>query len=76
MQKLTMTLMEVYNAMRGAGIRCSPKMISAGIASGAYPFGRVVSVGDSGRRRIEIYRTDFAAWLRSKTPSEEMEESA
>lgn len=76
MQKLTMTLMEVYEAMRSAGIRCSPKMISAGIASGAYPFGRVVSIGDSGRRRIEIYRTDFTAWLQSKTPTEQMEESA
>lgn len=76
MQKLTMTLMEVYEAMRSAGIRCSPKMISAGIASGAYPFGRVVSVGPTNRRRLEIYRTDFTAWLQSKTPTDQMEESA
>jgi hypothetical protein len=71
MQKLTMTLMEVYHKMREVGIRCSPKSISAGIASGAYPFGRVVSVGETGRRALEIFRVDFDAWLKSKTPKEE-----
>lgn len=76
MPKLTMTLVEVYEAMRSAGIRCSPKMISAGIACGAYPFGRVVNVGATGRKTLEIYRTDFADWLQSKTPIEFKEVSA
>lgn len=76
MPKLTMTLMEVYEAMRCAGIRCSPRMISAGIACGAYPFGRVVSTGPTGRKTLEIYRTDFTAWLESKTPNEFKEVSA
>ena len=70
MPKLTMTLMDVYYAMRAVGIRCSPTSISAGIASGAYPFGRVVSVGETGRRALEIFRVDFDAWLQSKTPKE------
>lgn len=68
-QRLTMTVLEVYTAMRNAGIPCSPKMISAGIASGAYPFGRVVSTGETGRRTLEIFRVDFEAWLESKIPS-------
>lgn len=70
MPKLTMTVAEVYYAMREAGIRCSPKMISAGIASGAYPFGRIVGVGPTGRKQTEIYRVDFEAWLDSKTPKQ------
>lgn len=68
MQKITMTLREVYYEMRAAGIRCNTKMISAGIASGAYPFGRVVGVGGTGRRTLEIYRVDFEAWLETKMP--------
>ena len=70
MTKLTMTVREVYYAMRAAGIRCNPTMISAGIASGAYPFGRVVNTGETGRRTLEIYRVDFDVWLESKTPKE------
>lgn len=71
MPRLTMTLHEVYCAMRNAGIPCSPKSISAGIACGAYSFGRVVSEGETGRRTLEIFRVDFDAWLKSKTPEEE-----
>lgn len=70
MQKLTMTVREVYYAMRAAGIRCNTTMISAGIASGAYPFGRVVSTGETGRRTLEIFRVDFEAWLESKMPKD------
>ena len=68
MAKLTMTVTEVYHEMRNAGIRSSPTRISAGIASGAYPFGRVVSIGETGRKTIEIWRVDFEAWLESKVP--------
>lgn len=68
MANLTMTLMEVYYAMRDAGIHTSPKRISAGIASGAYPFGTVVNVGETGRRTLEIWRVDFEEWLESKVP--------
>ena len=69
-QKLTMTVTEVYHAMREAGIRSSPTRISAGIASGAYPFGRIVSVGETGRKTLEIFRVDFYGWLDSKVPKE------
>lgn len=71
MPKLTMTVTEVYHAMREAGISCHPKRISDGIACGAYPFGRVVCIGETGRRTLEIFRVDFFAWLESKTPKEE-----
>ncbi len=68
MEKLTMTCREAYYAMRKAGIRSSPERISAGIASGYYPFGSVVNVGPTGRKTIEIYSVDFYAWLESKKP--------
>lgn len=70
MAKLTMTCREAYYEMRKAGIRSSPERISAGIASGYYPFGTVVNVGETGRRTIEIYAVDFYAWLESKQPKE------
>ena len=70
MPKLTMTLTEVYYAMREAGIPSSPVKISAGIVSGAYPFGRVVSEGETGRRSFEIFRVDFNNWLETKIPKE------
>ena len=68
MSKLTMTINDVYLAMRSAGISTNPRRISAGIASGAYPFGRVVGTGPTGRRTVEIFRVDFYAWLESKIP--------
>lgn len=68
--RLTMTLMEVYQAMREAGIPNTPKRISDGIACGAYPFGRVVVTGETGRRTLEIFRVDFYAWLETKIPQE------
>lgn len=68
MEKLTMTVREAYYAMRAAGIPTSEARISAGIASGAYPFGRVVNVGETGRRTLEIFRVDLDAWIKSKTP--------
>ena len=67
---LTMTLMDVYHAMREAGIPCSPKRISDGIACGAYPFGRVVVTGETGRRTLEIFRVDFNNWLDTRIPKE------
>lgn len=71
MPKPTMTLLDVYHAMRAVGIRNSPARISAGITSGAYPFGRVVSTGETGRKTFEIYRVDFDAWLQKVIPKEE-----
>lgn len=70
-QSITMSLRDVYYEMRKAGIRCSMKVISDGIASGAYPFGRVVNIGETGRRTLEIFRVDFEAWLASKMPGQQ-----
>lgn len=68
--RLTMTVTELYYAMREVGIPCSPRSISDGIASGAYPFGRIVCVGEGGRRRIEVFKVDFLAWLRTRIPND------
>ena len=70
-KSITMTLRDVYTEMREAGIRCSMKVFSDGIATGAYPFGRVVNTGETGRRTVQIFRVDFEAWLASKMPTPE-----
>lgn len=67
-KSVTMTLRDVYYEMRAAGIRCSMKVISDGIACGAYPFGRITNVGETGRRSVQIFRVDFEAWLETKVP--------
>ena len=64
----TMTITQVYKELRAAGIRSSPQRIAAGIESGAYPFGEVLSKGETGRRSFLIWRVDFEAWLESKMP--------
>lgn len=69
--RITMTIRDVYHAMRAAGISCNTQMISDGIASGVYPFGRVVNEGETGRRTFEIYKVDFYAWLETKIPKQE-----
>jgi len=69
-KSVTMTLRDVCRAMSAAGIRCTEKVISDGIACGAYPFGRVINVGQTGRRTVQIFRVDFEAWLESKMPKE------
>lgn len=65
-----MTLRDVCRAMSAAGIRCSERVISDGIACGAYPFGRIVNVGETGRRTVQIFRVDFEAWLETKLPKD------
>lgn len=70
MPKVTMTVREVLYEMRKAGIHCNERIISDGIASGAYPFGQVVNTGETGRRTLNIFRSDFYDWLASKVPQE------
>ena len=60
------TATEAASIMRSAGIRTSATRIVDGIESGAYPFGRIVSVGPNGRRVTEIFRKDFYEFLREK----------
>lgn len=72
MPKLTMTISDVYYAMRAAGIRSSPQRVAAGIKSGAYPFGTVIATGETGRNTYLIYKVDFLAWLQTKIPKEEI----
>lgn len=64
--KPTMTLHECANAMRAAGIACSPRGIADSIQDGIYPFGRIKSIGEGGNRRFEIWRVDFERWLSEK----------
>ena len=66
-QSITMTATEVAKVLTSVGVKSSPTKIVNGIASGAYPFGRIINTSEL-RRCVEIYRVDFYAWLESKTP--------
>lgn len=63
MSRPVMTLNECVEAMREAGIRCSARSVSDGLADGSYPFGRIKSVGKTGYRSFEIFASDFERWL-------------
>ena len=64
MKKPIMTLSEVVEDLRGLGMKISTNSLSDGIASGLYPFGKIASTGDTGRRNIRIFRTDYEQWKR------------
>lgn len=70
---LTMTINDVAGLFRSYGIPIEPGRLANDIASGAYPFGRVVKTSAAGRRTFEIWRVDVEAFLKSKIPIKEGE---
>lgn len=67
-----MTVADVAGEMRAAGFHVSNKAIVDRIASGLYPFGRIIGVGRSGRRTVHVLRVDFQRWLEDVTRYEEV----
>ena len=57
-----MTIGEVAADLRSLGIKVSEKRLSDGIASGIYSFGKVLNVGETGRRTLQIFRSDYERW--------------
>lgn len=64
---LTMTIQDVAKLFRDYGIPIELRRLSDGIASGDYPFGRVVRTSPNGRRTFEIWRVDVEAFLQIST---------
>lgn len=64
-----MTLAEVVADMRSRGVRIKVNTLSDGIASGTFPFGSILSVGETGRRSILILRCDYEKWAAEKLSS-------
>lgn len=62
MSKPTMTLREVYEDLRKHNFKISLSRLSDGIASGLYPFGSVLQVGETKRRTFQILRLDYEKW--------------
>lgn len=67
MMRITVTCNECLQMLREAGMKISAKRLVDGFQDGSYPFGRVISVGDTGRRRCEIFAKDVREWIESKT---------
>ena len=61
-----MSASECVKVMREAGFRISVMTLMDGLENGYYPFGRIKSIGGTGRRTPEIYRGDFERWLKEK----------
>ena len=67
---LTMTPSECVEVLRNYGMKTTTRVIIDGIESGAYPFGRIVYKGETGRRKVEIFRIHFCQWLHEMLPKE------
>lgn len=72
--KLTMNLTEVAQLFRQHGVPADPNKIADGIATGRYPFGKLIAVSPNGRRTFEIWRVDVLRFLEDKTPQSIKEE--
>lgn len=57
-----MTLQDVMVDMRSRGLRMNMASISTGIKCGAFPFGKVLNVGGTGRATFLILRSDYERW--------------
>jgi len=65
---LTMTIEDVCKLFRSYGIPAESMRMADDIASGIYPFGRLVKVSPTGRRTFEIWRVDVEAFLKTRMP--------
>ena len=67
---LTMTPEECVAVLRQHGMKITPKVLIDSIENGAYPFGRIVHKGATGKRKVEIFRIHFCQWLHDMLPKE------
>lgn len=58
-----MTLLEVCEDLRRRGMGMTQRTVAEGIASGFLPFGKMITVGKTGRRTFFILRKDYEAWI-------------
>lgn len=65
---LTMTIQDVCKLFRSYGIPMETTRLAEDIATGVYPFGRLVKTSANGRRTFEIWRCDVEAFIESKMP--------
>lgn len=57
-----MTMNEVMSDMRSCGFSISQKTLSDGMVAGVFPFGTLLSTGQTGRRTFMILRRDYETW--------------
>lgn len=64
---LFITVTEVVQAMRAAGIRIDAHRLNGMYDDGRAPFMSLDKVGATGRRTYRIYRAEFQSWLAQAT---------
>lgn len=57
-----MTMNEVMDDMRSCGYPISQKTLSDDMVAGVFPFGTLLSTGQTGRRTFMILRRDYENW--------------
>jgi hypothetical protein len=57
-----MTLKDVADDMRSRGCGLALHTIADRIEDGTFPFGKITSTGNSGRRTFLIFRKDYESW--------------
>ena len=62
MGKAMMTLKDVADDMRSRGCSLALRTIADRIEDGTFPFGKITSTGNSGRRTFIIFRKDYESW--------------
>lgn len=65
--KPTISATEAVKLLRERGVRITVARLISGIQQGYYPWGRVVGYGETGRRTVEIFTKEFAAWMEEVT---------
>lgn len=70
---LFITVTEVVQSMRAAGIRVDSHRLNGMYDDGRAPFMSLDKVGPTGRRTYRIYRAEFQSWLSQATQSAEKE---
>lgn len=61
--KIRMTAHEVMQDLRERGFSISQKSFNTFVENGTFPFVKILSVGDTGRRTYMILRRDYESWL-------------
>lgn len=59
-----MTLKEVVEDMRAYGMSVTEDVVSHCLKEGAFPFGRQIAVGVTGRTTFMIMRKDYEDWAK------------
>ena len=63
---MTISAVDAVKILRQRGMHITVKRLIDGFESGLYPFGRVIAVGKTGRRTVEIFQRELDEWIEGR----------